>query len=164
MPPKGSKKSTAGRGRVSQHGNGWRVRASIGASTVFGPTRTREAEADADLRLAQAASSEAQYVHVLQQLRATNELSTQQVQPSEPCRKRLRAKQCAIDLGDALDDNWLEEAAASDQSRKRQTRKTQRNRRRQKKPRKSSSSSTWRSEDADAGSGWWEEFWNSDSD
>ena len=76
----------------------------------------------------------------------------------------LTTQQSAIDLGDALDDNWLEEAAASDQSRKRQTRKTQRNRRRQKKPRKSSSSSTWRSEDADSGSGWWEEFWNSDSD
>ena len=91
MPPKGSKKNTAERGRVSQHGNGWRVRASIGRSTLFGPTHTLEAEADADLRLAQAASSEAQYVHVLQQLRATNELSTQQVQPSEPRRKRLRA-------------------------------------------------------------------------
>ena len=76
----------------------------------------------------------------------------------------LTTQQRAIDLGDALDDNWLEEATASVRSRKRPTGKTQRNRRRQKKPRKSSSSSTWRSEDADSGSGWWEEFWNSDSD
>ena len=88
---------------------------------------------------------------------------------------------------DALDDNRLEDAAASDRSikrpprqtqrnmcrekkprsdrtRSRQTRKTSRNRRKQKKPRRSASSSTWRSGDADASSGWWEEFWGSDSD
>jgi hypothetical protein len=56
------------------------------------------------------------------------------------------------------------DVAAPEPIRKRSTRTTQRNRRRQKKPRKSSSSSTWRSEDADSDSGWWEEFWNSDSD
>ena len=36
--------------------------------------------------------------------------------------------------------------------------------RRKRLRRKSSFSSTWRSEDADSGSGWWEELWNSDSD
>ena len=72
----------------------------------------------------------------------------------------LTTQQSAIDLGDALDDNWLEEADAYDRSRKRPTK----NRRRQKKQTKSASSSIWRSEESDSGSGWWEEFWNSDSD
>ena len=45
-----------------------------------------------------------------------------------------------------------------------QGKKTQRKRSQQKKPRRSTYSSTWQSEDADSDSGWWDEFWNSDSD
>ena len=42
--------------------------------------------------------------------------------------------------------------------------KTQRKGCQQKKPKRSASSSTCQSEDADSDSGWWDEFWNSDSD
>jgi hypothetical protein len=85
---------------VCQHGNGWRVQASIGGSTKFGPTRALEAEADEDLRLAQTASCEAQYVSVLQQLRAVagnlevshRDLKVQTADPSEPSIQRQRTK------------------------------------------------------------------------
>ena len=74
-------------------------------------------------------------------------------------RRRLRKKSKVV-------PDRLKEAAASARSRKRPTRTTQgqgslADRR---KRRKSSSSSTWRSEDADSGSGFFEEFYNSDSD
>ena len=106
MPPKGAKKPWNTRGSVFAHGSGFRVKASIAGRAQYGPTRVTEVEAKADLRQAQAASSETEYVKILQRLQAdggANDAAVEEpsevlVEPTEPAelteprRKRQRTK------------------------------------------------------------------------
>ena len=105
-----------------------------------------QVEAVSDLRLVEFLSNE-HYVSTLQKLQRDRK---QRASESSPA-----ASACSL---------FDVDVAAAEPITKRSTRTTQRSRRRQKKPRESSFASTWGSEDADSDSGWWEEFWNSDSD
>jgi hypothetical protein len=80
MYPKGSNQSLTQIEGEARNGNGIRTQASIDGCAVHGLTRTSEEEANPDLHRAQAVSSEAENVGVLQQLPGGN---------SERCESRL---------------------------------------------------------------------------
>ena len=107
-------------GRVSAHGNGWRVGASVDSRHIHGPYRARKGDADEDLKRARTAKSREEFASILRKLYKVTptEVSSENdhhAQPevqsfakyvcdsAKPLMKGARLMQCNMNNGECKD-------------------------------------------------------------